>query len=588
MLLAIALLYILAGVLSVWGASLSLRAVGLRIGSMRHRWPMRVFLKKRGAAAETAGLGMSLARWWITLLGGLALQAPAMWAFLTGLRVQGTYTAYRGVRIGDAPWMAGAFLCLMFAVGAVYLALQWDPSRGRKRCPTCWYDMESIEGLRCPECGTEPGSRRGLLRTRRNPAFLWLAGLLLIASYCVMKAPLMLREGPLAAVPTTVMVLGFDILPREWVMGRAAPGFTRAQAASLAGRFENEKVAGWQKRLLRWRVGRTLLHSKETDGILRATVLTGYVGLMNYEDEKALHAQIRAAFLNAKAAYDASLPAVPADVAHCATTTMNMLRGPGFRALAQELLPQIEQYAFDADPIVSWQGMWVLSEQDLLTDETREKMRKIAENPATPRRNRRGIIWALAQGENNQDLLLKMIHDSEKLPPRVRADYVGFVRWSSPLREHVDVMLRWLRESEDMVAIAAAERISFNGLLQEHADEMIHQAARRPGIRLRLMQLVRQNFNGCPESWGGVLAGMLWDRRAEVQLAVLEILQHHESPDQELLDQIDAISTDPASEERVRSTAERIAATLRAKHLQSSESARPAETATQINLDLGS
>ncbi|MFZ4575751.1 MAG: hypothetical protein ACOYN0_15255 [Phycisphaerales bacterium] len=43
-----------------------------------------------------------------------------------------------------------------------------DRSRGRKRCPQCWYDMSGATGLRCPECGHECRAERELFRTRRR------------------------------------------------------------------------------------------------------------------------------------------------------------------------------------------------------------------------------------------------------------------------------------------------------------------------------------------------------------------------------------------------------------------------------------
>ena len=56
------------------------------------------------------------------------------------------------------------------ALGAALLlwALFRDRSRGRRRCPRCWYDMAGVPGLRCPECGAEQRSERRLFRTRRR------------------------------------------------------------------------------------------------------------------------------------------------------------------------------------------------------------------------------------------------------------------------------------------------------------------------------------------------------------------------------------------------------------------------------------
>jgi hypothetical protein len=42
-----------------------------------------------------------------------------------------------------------------------------DRSRGRRRCPRCWYDMTGV-GLRCPECGFAALDERALNRDRRR------------------------------------------------------------------------------------------------------------------------------------------------------------------------------------------------------------------------------------------------------------------------------------------------------------------------------------------------------------------------------------------------------------------------------------
>ena len=65
-------------------------------------------------------------------------------------------------------WVIGG--AMLLAAAAVALrALFADRSRGRRRCPKCWYEMTGVAGLRCPECGREARGERKLLRTRRRP-----------------------------------------------------------------------------------------------------------------------------------------------------------------------------------------------------------------------------------------------------------------------------------------------------------------------------------------------------------------------------------------------------------------------------------
>src|SRR5262245_26847672 len=66
----------------------------------------------------------------------------------------------------------GWIIAGMFAMagGAIAIwALFGDRSRGRRRCPRCWYDMSGIAGsLRCPECGHQASAMQETLRTRRR------------------------------------------------------------------------------------------------------------------------------------------------------------------------------------------------------------------------------------------------------------------------------------------------------------------------------------------------------------------------------------------------------------------------------------
>src|SRR5512134_3701851 len=50
----------------------------------------------------------------------------------------------------------------------LYLGLFQDRSRGRPRCPKCWYNMTGAPSLVCPECGHDARHERRLYRTRRQ------------------------------------------------------------------------------------------------------------------------------------------------------------------------------------------------------------------------------------------------------------------------------------------------------------------------------------------------------------------------------------------------------------------------------------
>src|SRR5262245_8109747 len=57
--------------------------------------------------------------------------------------------------------------------GLIYLAwwgLFADRARGRRRCPTCWYDMSHSPGMgvKCPECGFVAEREAQFGKTRRK------------------------------------------------------------------------------------------------------------------------------------------------------------------------------------------------------------------------------------------------------------------------------------------------------------------------------------------------------------------------------------------------------------------------------------
>lgn len=70
----------------------------------------------------------------------------------------------------DWTWLSyliGGCLAVL-GLGVVLFAMFKGRSRGRKRCPRCWYDMSASPTLLCSECGRTARSPRHLLKTRRR------------------------------------------------------------------------------------------------------------------------------------------------------------------------------------------------------------------------------------------------------------------------------------------------------------------------------------------------------------------------------------------------------------------------------------
>jgi hypothetical protein len=75
--------------------------------------------------------------------------------------------------VSQASWLDPWVRAFGFALaGAALLLLVWairgDRSRGRRRCPRCWYDMAGINGRVCPECGRSWRNEKRLRAPRRR------------------------------------------------------------------------------------------------------------------------------------------------------------------------------------------------------------------------------------------------------------------------------------------------------------------------------------------------------------------------------------------------------------------------------------
>ncbi len=157
--------------------------------------------------------------------------------------------------MSTAPWIFTAIGWLLIAAGAwiTARALFGDRARGRRRCPRCWYDMQGVPGMTCPECGHTPGDERALSRTRRRwrraAAGLILAGL----SYGAFVGPGVAERGLRAAIPGTVLVcwpMNLEDWTNPWVLPAADGPWATVLREELDFRLEERRLADWQVSVL--------------------------------------------------------------------------------------------------------------------------------------------------------------------------------------------------------------------------------------------------------------------------------------------------------------------------------------------------
>jgi hypothetical protein len=114
-------------------------------------------------------------------------------------------------------WICGWSACL----GGILLmawALFWDRSRGRRRCPKCWYDMRGTDSVTCSECGHTVKRQRQLYKTRRRRRWVATGLMLTVVGYGLYTTPAVQRRGMCGMVPNTVIVLlvGSVESPDDW------------------------------------------------------------------------------------------------------------------------------------------------------------------------------------------------------------------------------------------------------------------------------------------------------------------------------------------------------------------------------------
>ena len=135
-------------------------------------------------------------------------------------------------------WLYHLLGYTLAAAGLLLLlwSLFWDRSRGRRRCPKCWYDMKGAPGPACPECGHSVHNEQQFYRTRRRRWLAFAATCLVPVAYLVHSWPLIKAEGWAAPIPTGVLLhfypwtadtaLGNELLDRaalRYLPGRRPP-----------------------------------------------------------------------------------------------------------------------------------------------------------------------------------------------------------------------------------------------------------------------------------------------------------------------------------------------------------------------------
>ena len=198
----IVILLIISTVLACWSFSLLLRLISEFVARKQ---------KRLRAEHQRAGIQRAL----IAMAMGLIGSAISVWYAFDLAQQTGSGD------LDDAGVVFAVSLGIaMFSLMLIIWAAIGDRSRGRLRCPCCWYDMEGIDTPQCPECGRAIKSQRQLRRARRVrwPFVLAAIGLGL-SIYGFANQNRVQDSDRLALVPTWFMMLAWEHLPEDWILG---------------------------------------------------------------------------------------------------------------------------------------------------------------------------------------------------------------------------------------------------------------------------------------------------------------------------------------------------------------------------------
>lgn len=199
------------------GASVAVSAAGVRA--------IRRARRAEATDEGTAGARASgtIRRWAVLLIAYTATACVTLFGTTLMYGVFGALGFRRVDQITLFVWTMAVFVGLV-GLGGLAWWYRGDRSRGRRRCPKCWYDMSGVpkregdQGLRgwtCPECGRVALVQRRLFKTRRRRWRLVVSVILLFAAFAGVIGPTIVETDWEDLVPTTALIVMMPYLDND-------------------------------------------------------------------------------------------------------------------------------------------------------------------------------------------------------------------------------------------------------------------------------------------------------------------------------------------------------------------------------------
>ena len=149
-----------------------------------------------------------------------------------------------------AAWQWTGLALIALAMLWLLWALLGESTKGRRRCPRCWYDLDAAGDppLTCSECGKAISTLKQLHRRRRRGGHAIAAAVLVFIGYGSITTPRVQATGWRGVVPTTALVVSAHWLSRSWhdekfyITGQSGPEQESLQAMLDALKAERTRV----------------------------------------------------------------------------------------------------------------------------------------------------------------------------------------------------------------------------------------------------------------------------------------------------------------------------------------------------------
>jgi hypothetical protein len=247
------------------------RLIMLALGCFLLTWGISLFARAAADRWVKRPLGAVVRRRAIRL-GLIAVPFGIAWAAAGVLLDRALTGRPLGHDLGGQATL-GAIGVLVLGAGLAIAGWWFDRSRGRERCPSCWFDLEAavktneqdeLREILCTECGRTVSRWKDLYTTRRNLPLLWCAAACVPLAYGVIATPRAIESGVRGLVPTSVLIAGFERLPTSFVTD------PQPQSSSLLERVVRSELWDWQSHWLSARA-QSLRNNPRTLADLRIT-----------------------------------------------------------------------------------------------------------------------------------------------------------------------------------------------------------------------------------------------------------------------------------------------------------------------------